>query len=179
MKRVREFLYVRNGTYYFRRSVPQEARGAFGRTEVCVSLQTKNLPEARLLLARHLKEFERTLAQATGRPDPTIVISPTVIEPDRDQIDAAVRAWVKDRGERRLVEASAAPARLVELRQQASMSMAGYEAGQGRAGLQTEWIAEAIREQQGWRLPEGSSGFDYLVRLVARRGTSPCFPQYA
>jgi hypothetical protein len=150
VKRVREFLYDRAGSYYFRRAVPPEAREAFGgRREMLVSLKTRNLTDARLRLGQHLKEFERTLSKATGRPDPAATANTPVAEPGREQIDAAVRAWVKDRLDNRPVATGDARARQADLRQQAVVPLTSFESGAGRANLQTQWVAEAQLDLAG------------------------------
>lgn len=149
--------------------MPLRAKQAFGgRAEVLVSLETQSLAVARVRFGEQLKQFERTLARATGRPDPTAYAQRAQIEPNRTDIEVAVRAWVRDRVDRRPNAKGDASARLKDLERQAKVALSGFEFGHDRANLQTQWIAETIRDTRRWSLAEGSEGFDYLLRLVAR-----------
>ena len=94
-----QYLFRRGTRFYFRRAVPKDVAHAFGgKPDVTVSLRTDSIDQARHALAQCLKSFDRTLAQARSLPDPTrsVVVARAIAhEPDRDEIDAAVRAWLK------------------------------------------------------------------------------------
>lgn len=102
MERVKDhkFLYIQEGVYYFRRTVPQGLRQAFGgKTAVVVSLRDYALAQARRLAHEHLTEFDRTVAAARNAPDPTASITrvakPAVI-PAPEDMESAARAWLKE-----------------------------------------------------------------------------------
>lgn len=94
-----QYLYRRGRSYYFRRAVPKDAAHAFGgRPQVVLSLKTDSLSHARHALSQCLRSFDRTLAKARSRPDPTeaVISTPALAhEPDREEVDAAVRAWLR------------------------------------------------------------------------------------
>jgi hypothetical protein len=71
MKSVRSgsHLEVIGGTFYFRRSVPLDAREAFGKSVVRISLHTSSLTEAKRLEKQHDVAFESRL-QAARSPGP-------------------------------------------------------------------------------------------------------------
>lgn len=154
MRRVQEFLYDRGGSFYFRRAVPPEARGAFGgRREVLVSLKTPDLAEARLLLSGHLKDFEQKLAKATGRRDPSDRLSPSALAPTSNEIEAAVRIWLASDAERRpKVDRATAGARLQDLTAMSTVTASGFAFGGDQPNLQTRWIADAILDRHRWKL---------------------------
>ena len=71
MKAVKGYRYLcwRGDQLYFRRTVPKNARVAFGgRHEVQKSLRTGSLTEARHLLAIEVAIFEKKVAEAAGKP---------------------------------------------------------------------------------------------------------------
>lgn len=178
MKRVpnHQFLYLRGHIYHFRRVVPPEARAAFdGRTEVKVSLGTRELAEARHLADAQLKEFDRRLSRALGRPDPTLRAAPALVEPSVAEIDAAVRLWLEQRNANNPVRDYSPPdrraagiRRLKDLGTISNLLGERLKFGGSEGGLQTEWIAEAITQQNGWLIDRQSPGYRHLLRTVAR-----------
>lgn len=137
-----------------------------------VSLQTTNLGEARHALAVRLSEFERLVAGARVKPDPTLhakSIRPLSHRPTHDEVDEAVRAWFFERVRDALPN---------ELRRSEQYEDVAEEHDQAKAGtlramrsrrsppqLNTTWIAEHLAQQHGWIVPEDDK---YLVRAVAR-----------
>lgn len=79
-------LYRLGSILYFRRSVPADARAAFGgKREVIVSLKTGSLAEAKPKWAELFSQFEATLAKARS-PQVERIIEP----PTPEVIDEAV-----------------------------------------------------------------------------------------
>lgn len=174
-------MYERGGVYWFRRVVPEAARSAFGgRREVQVSLRTRSLAEARHRYHVHLKEFDRTLAQATGQPDPTIQPQSLSRTPSPEEIDAATRHWLRDRLHRQVMTSvmtggaqsnSAEEAGMTSRRQDLALvsdMVRTVHLQGGSPQLATRWIAQAICEANGWSIGEGSPAEVYLLRMVAR-----------
>lgn len=140
---------------------------------VTVALKTDSLSQARHLLARHLKDFDRVVAEVRALPDPTLpgLTKPRVLRlPEREEMDAVVRAWLRTQEAQVVSHVMAlSPAQL-----DASVDdLAPFEAmvrnslrGRREVNLQLTWLAEHIAEVQGWDCPEGSSARNYLeVRL--------------
>ncbi len=183
MKRVasQQFLYERGGVYWFRRAVPEAARGAFGgRLEVQISLRTRTLSEARHRLNAHLKDFDQRLAQSTGRPDPTLSPASLSTHLEPVEIDAAVRLWLRDRLHREAItgvttggslsvspEEVGATSRRQDLALSSDIIKLVHLQG-GDAQLNTRWIAQAICEANGWFIGKGSPTETYLLRMVGR-----------
>lgn len=94
-----QYLFRRGSRFYFRRVVPEDARQAFGgKAHETISLKTDSLPQARHALARCLRDFDRTVAEARAAPDPTLpnlAVTRRLRVPDNEEIDAVVRAWLK------------------------------------------------------------------------------------
>ncbi len=63
-------LIARGDTYYYRRVVPQDARAAFGKSEVVVCLYTASEAEAKRLEKPHDVEFERRLQRVRDDVNP-------------------------------------------------------------------------------------------------------------
>lgn len=164
-----QFLYQRGGSYYFRRAIPPEARPAFGgRSEHTKSLRTKSLPEARLKAGRELEMFERTMGKVRSVSEPAVL---QVIEPTREDMEAAARRWLKDRlkplalnfsPDRPLLDPDAETAfRHLD-------ASVGRDFMQGRPSLQTEWIAEEVARTNGWTVQRTSPLWLQLCQLIAR-----------
>jgi integrase len=62
------FKHQKTGGYYYRRVVPAHLRKALGRTEFRISLQTKDLREAKQRYPEKAAEVEAALARAGGGP---------------------------------------------------------------------------------------------------------------
>jgi len=62
------YLHKRNGTYYFRRRVPQAAVAALGRDTIMVSLGAKNLSQAKSLRTRQILVSDSLISEALNRP---------------------------------------------------------------------------------------------------------------
>lgn len=179
MKRVKDhkFLYDRQGAYYFRRAVPEEALHAFGgKTEVVVSLGTRSLAQARHLASERLKEFDRTLSAARGTPDPTARIVPVAkpaVVPDREEIESAVRGWLKERlavglPDALFVRPDLAQQRGSELSAQQMLAAARLKPGSSVSDLTTSWLAEDFVRRCGWHIEPGDTEWAALERLIDR-----------
>ena len=166
-----DFLYLRGSVFYFRRSVPPALREAFGKGEVVTSLGTANLAEARHLLADHVRAFDIKAAKAGGRRDPTPP-APVAAIPDRDQMNAAVRAWLAETIQQsdpmatgRVPSDEDVSALSGQHRQSATHLQSSAVFG-SPAGLATEWIAQAVAEREGWALGDQSPEYRYLFNVV-------------
>ena len=95
-----DYLYLRSDVFYFRRSVPPDARQKFGRSEVVVSLGTRHISEARHRLSAELRRFEKILSEAHGEVAPIDRIAYPGAVPTGEDLEVAVRAWLKARNER-------------------------------------------------------------------------------
>lgn len=167
-----QFLFLRSGSYYFRRAVPPELRSAFGgKSEVIKSLGTRDVREARHLMQPYLRDFDQKIAAARNISDPTRKLIGQHVEPSGEEVEAAVRRWFS----RRVTEHQPA----VEGRKDAAHALGaiaateavvrqGFAMGANEPSLQTSWIAEAVVEQEGWLLPSASPAYNRLVRTVAR-----------
>jgi glutathione S-transferase len=171
-----QFLYIHGRTYYFRRAVPPDAREAFeNHPEHKVSLRTRELAEARHLADKHLKDFDRRVSRALGRPDPTARVTPEPFEPAPAEIDAAVRRWLEEREVENPILDYSAPQRaadgldrLGDLGQFTKAVEGSLKLGAGGPGLLTEWTAEEIVRRNGWRLVKQSTAYRRLLRTVSR-----------
>lgn len=178
-KRVKDhrYLYTRGSRFYFRRSIPDTARSAFdGKREVQISLGEVSLAKARHLLTEELARFEEKLGAASGMLSPVAQIQ---LErkrmPSKEQIDARVRLWLKERLERDYIS----PANDAEAISEAKDHLANLEAsitgvqrgiafGASEPSLSTEWIAEALVEQNGWQVDKQSDAYRHLIRSIGR-----------
>jgi hypothetical protein len=174
VKRVRnnDYLYERGGTYYFRRAVPPDARAAFGgQVEVVTSLRTRSLTEARHRLAISLKAFDQCLCAQRGKPDPTV--SSTVLNrtPSADEIEAAVRVWLRERRRREDNDFSTDEMGAKDVLQDIDLSLqpvaTALRPGGGSQPLLTDWIADHICGERGWDLADQPTLRALLVRWVA------------
>ena len=167
-----QYLFLRAGSYYFRRAVPPELRNAFdGKSEVIKSLGTGDVREARHLMQPHLRAFDQKVAGARNTVDPTRRLADRQAEPAVEEIEAAVRRWFR----RRVTEHQPAVQSPKDAAQALGAIAAtetvvrqGFAMGANEPSLQTAWIAEAVVEQEGWLLPSASPAFNRLVRTVAR-----------
>ena len=170
------YLYIRNGVYYFRRSVPAKARSAFGKSEVLKSLDTSKIAEARLLAAVELSTFEKLLARASGAHQPTVAV--TVEQqraPSKGEIDVAVRKWLSARisrvadvdygGEGRLADGKAQVADIAAHSRDVQRGNTLYAT---EPSLTTQWIADYLVERESWLVEQGDNMHRYLMRTVAR-----------
>jgi hypothetical protein len=165
VKRVRhhQFLYLRGGTYHFRRAIPPEARAAFGgKTEFKVSLKTGDLAQARHLADLRLKEFDRIASRALGRADPTACLAPQREELSAVEIEAAVRRWLEERTvDDPVLDYSAAERgfdgqeRVNDLGRFSDMLGQSLKPGGGGPALVTEWTVEEIAKRNGWVIEAG------------------------
>lgn len=180
MKRVAnlDYLYERGGIYWFRRAVPEAARAAFGKVEVQASLRTRNLAEARHRYFVHLRDFDQTLAQATGRPDPTAISLPQRQEPTQEEIEAAVRVWLRDRLHRQAATGAMTGARMAlapeeeglvsrqhDLENSSDLTRVMHLKG-GSPQLVPRWIGEAIAEANGWTMVGDGEAEPWHARLA-------------
>ena len=163
-------LVQRQGVWHFRRAVPRDAREVFGgKREYTRSLDTRDLAEARHRMVPHARWFDRMLAEHRGRRDPTNLSRFVARTPDRGELEAAVRTWLKARIERApVVDRKTAGERLRDLSAASKVVSAGFELGGSDPNLSTRWIADGICDEHGWSLATGSREFDHLCRLVAR-----------
>lgn len=179
MKRVKDhkFLYDRGGSYYFRRAVPEGAEPVFGgKTEVVAALGTRSLAEARHLLSDQLRLFDKQLAAMRGTPDPTAQIIPKArpaVVPDRLDIEAATRAWLRERLAEGLPEGvfvlpDRARQRAAELSVQEIVARNRLKPGSTTVDLTTPWIAEAIATRHGWNIEPGDAAWGELERMIDR-----------
>jgi integrase len=179
VKRVKgqRYLYDRDGTFYFRRSIPPDLRPAFGgKTEVITSLGRLSLAQARHAMNEHLRRFDHVSSLARGTPDPTAVIADVVssgFKPMREDMESAVRLWRRKRLDVVVPEiAQTAPAqvgeRTADLAREAMMARERLKVGTGISKLQTTWIAEELVQHHHWKLEQGTSEWSVLERLIDR-----------
>lgn len=167
------YLYRRGSRYYFRRFVPPSMRAAFeGRAEVQITLGDVSLAKARQLLAKALEVFESTLEPATVGISPLPDLMPV---PSKDEVDAAVREWWKERTDKDLLPDFAdndgfdtAKKHILELEAVATDIQRGIAFGAASPALGTEWIAEALAERHEWRIDAGSPIQRHLARAIGR-----------
>lgn len=182
MKRVKghEYLYDRNGHYYFRRGVPDDVRLAFeGKEEVVVSLKTQSRAEAcHRAAAQHLR-FDQKLAAARGTPDPTTSAvadweaQATASAPDREEIERTVRRWLAERFDDEATFAGQASdealdERVRDLSFQKLLADIKLTRRSEASQLSTEWAAESIATANGWKFPDGSGLHKHLVNTLIR-----------
>lgn len=170
------YLYRRGSFYYFRRAVPKDVRHAFGgRPDETIALKTDSLSQARHALARHLRDFDRKLAEARALPDPTLPgLSKSRIlrVPENEEVDAVVRAWLKTQEAQTVTRVMAlSPAQLdaraEELGHFEQMVRRAARAG-NNANLPLAWLADHLSEVHGWDCPNGSPSRGYLEVRLAR-----------
>lgn len=166
-----DYLYVREGVFYFRRGVPADALAAFGRSEVVKSLGTRQIAEARHRLAAELRQFEQILARVRRVVAPIECVAQTTGVPSLEDLEVGVRVWLKERNER-------AAQRLAVLRPEeevaAVSSLRGERDFLEKAGvangleppLDTDWIAGHLIEQNGWEIEDGSPLYRRLKRVI-------------
>lgn len=151
--------------------MPVKARAFFGKREVQVSLETSSLAEARHRMAPHLRDFDRTLAKALSRPDPTVNAANDDRPVTTVMIDMAAREWLATHLEReaaRDFNRSAPDARSAMREQEAHSQLLVESLMRGQPQLETHWIASAIIERQGWKLRETDSLYAYLLNRIVR-----------
>lgn len=178
MKAVKGYRYLfrRGEQLYFRRRVPLHARAAFdGREEVQKSLETGNISDGRHQLAIEVAAFDKTIADAAGKPVPEAVrqIVPSK-KPNQMEMEVGVRKWLSGRVERATISelASASPEDgqhlLDGLQAQIENVKQGIGLGVDEPALTTTWLVEDICEAEGWEIEQGSSQWRQLVRLLGR-----------
>lgn len=171
-----QYLFRRGARYYFRRAVPKDVTHAFGgKAHITVSLNTDSLAEARHALGRRLRDFDRTLAEARATPDPTlagIAPSSSLRTPERDEIDAVVRAWLRTQEAEIVTRAISLPKEQLDqgANELGHFEMMVRKALRGRGGdnLLLSWIAEHVADTQGWDCPQGTYQRSYLEMRLAR-----------
>lgn len=87
-----DFLFRRNGVYYFRRRVPEDVRKVVGRAEWVESLKTRDFTEAKRLRNKKAVQTDREveLARARRAGEASPPLSP-------EHARALADAWVRDR----------------------------------------------------------------------------------
>ena len=164
-----DYLYLRGGVFYFRRSVPPDANLAFGRSEVVVSLGTRHIAEARHRLSAELRKFEKTLSQVRGSVAPIERLARSVGVPSLDDLEVAVRGWLKARNERSGIRLAAMDADEEDAALDAIKGERWFldEASLGKViqpPVGTEWIASHLIEQHGWEIETGGPLHRRLTR---------------
>ena len=169
-----KYLYLRHGVYWFRRAVPSDAAEAFGGVrEAIKSLGTRDLAEARHKLMDEVRLFESTLSQARRTIAPFERLQRDVAIPTRDDIDTAVRQWLRER-QARLKEANLSLDEEGEERQQSALEglrKAFENLNQSKAlnsALDAQWIADDLIRANGWEMLPWSGQYRALVRLIVR-----------
>lgn len=165
------FLYRRGSTFYFRRSVPTEARAAFGgRREMVVSLRTGSLTEARPRWAALVSEFETVLEKSRG---PSTERTPE--PPTPELIDEAVRAWWREHLRAQANKDFGRGSPEVLSRIEDDVRYEGQLLQTMRPGsnrrvpeLQTEWIADHLITTNDWSIDRDSGLYSHLLSRVAR-----------
>lgn len=174
MKRVKgiRYLYRREGTLWFRRSIPERDRVRVGQREWVRTLGTSSIEVARHLISHHLAEYERVVGNRSSARQPAEIASEHLNLPPGNEIDGAVRVWFADRMDRysaRLPsdrdEMEAMIGDLAAVSRDASAAMPAFSKG---ASASTEWIAAAICETMGWTFDPAAPPVKRLVRTVAR-----------
>jgi hypothetical protein len=177
VRRVGDHKYDRQGAYDFRRRAPKEAQHAFGgKTEVVVSLGTRSLAQARHLANERLREFDTAPSAARGTPDPTariVAVAKLAVIPDRQEIESAVRDWLKERLSAGLPDTvflrpDLARERASELSAQQVFAAARLKPGSTVSDLTTSWVAEGIAQRHGWHIERGDPEWAALQRLIDR-----------
>ncbi|KEO86025.1 hypothetical protein EH30_09245 [Erythrobacter sp. JL475] len=146
-----------------------------GRKIEVEALHTDSLSEARHRLAECLKRFDRKVAKVLGEVDPSIrshAPARRKHSPDRDEIDEAVRDWLRTREAEAVQQGLSLPmeqkereAKVVSIYEEATrMGMRGRQS----SALLTSWIADHLQERHRWALDEGHPLRDYLKNRVAR-----------
>ncbi|MCJ1961612.1 DUF6538 domain-containing protein [Novosphingobium mangrovi (ex Hu et al. 2023)] len=170
------YLYRRGSHFYFRRAVPKDVRQAFGgKPDETIALKTDSLSQARHVLARHLRDFDRKLAEARALPDPTapgLPKSRILRVPETEEVDAVVRAWLKTQEAETVTRVMAlTPGQLDasadELGHFEQAVRAAARAGNG-ANLPLSWLADHLAEAHGWECHAGSRARGYLEVRLAR-----------
>lgn len=170
------YLYKRGDQFYFRRRVPLSARAAFdNREEVQKSLGTGTITEARHLLAIEVATFDRMIAEAAGKPvaDALRKIAPAK-QPSRIEMEETVRKWLSERVERATASELASTHHddtqnlWQGFRAQVENVRQGIGLGAGEPAITTVWLAESICEAEGWKIEQGSSQWQQLLRLLGR-----------
>jgi integrase len=156
----------------FRRAVPPFARSEFGRGEVHVSFDTSNLTDARYRLAREVAKFDDKLNRAKrARASAGGVAAPLRV-PSNVEIEEVVRAWLVERLARAKQNYTSDGVAIVDviadLHQHSDDVRRGARIGSGDIALTTQWIAEAIIEQNGWDIHPETGAFSHLLRMVSR-----------
>lgn len=169
-----QYLFKRGGQFYFRRAVPQDVAHAFGgKAHHTVSLRTDSLARARHALADVLRDFDRIVAGARSLPDPTQPVrpaGPTGFEPSREEIDAAVRAWLRAR-EADVVDQSinsddTSPVVDDMVTVEAAARISQQIKGRGPSPI--SWMARIFAEREGWTIPAGGTTWAYFERRLAQ-----------
>lgn len=168
------YLYRRGGSYVFRRAVPERVRSAFGnRGEVLVSFGSVSLAEARHLAARQLARYDDQVAQLLGSQSPASVLNPPRREPSPQELEEAVREWFSARIERLQEEVD--DVQTVDHARDRLENYAAYGSDASRSvrfgedtTLTTNWIVEALIEQNGWAVGPKTPQHRRLIKLVSR-----------
>jgi integrase len=173
MKKVRgaDYLYARNGVFYFRRGVPADALAAFGKTEVIKSLGTRELSVARHLVADELRGFESILAENRGLVSPIEQATRSMFVPSWADIEAAVRKWLLERDERLHGHSLAVgewDAEEEEVRIRDERAALDHFTKNPRNELDAQWIAEHLLEEYGWEVAPTSKLFHRMRQLIIR-----------
>jgi integrase len=175
-----QYLFRRGGQFYFRRAVPKDVAHAFGgKTHHTVSLRTDSLARARHALADVLRDFDQMVAGARSLPDPTQPVRPVALpgyEPSREEIDAAVRAWLRAQ-EAQAVDwvlasddASPVADELLVADDLLTFEVAARVSQQikGRRPSPISWMARIFAEREGWAIPQGGLTWAYFERRLAQ-----------
>ncbi len=176
MKKVsgQKHLYRRgkDGTFYFRRYIPEKYRHAFeGKYEDVTSLETNNISEARHRLLAKETLFDSKLNRASQQ-----LSSPEGISylPDFDEISLEVRTYFTERQKRTYTEHLLDPA----LHDQAKERIINAEAfiadtersislGSNGYTLSAVWTAESLIEKLNWDIQTGTAHYRKLIQLVS------------
>lgn len=159
-------LYRREGTYYFRMSIPKNIQGIFGRCELRRSLDTGNKSRAQARARRAAFELRNLFFKLDG---PDMANKPTTQE-IRQAVDAVFRRLLLSTEQ----ELAQAPMRLPSALEgevdglECDLKLAQEVLAMGGNDAATEW-ARSIAQEHGWATEAGSPEFAILCREILKR----------
>lgn len=159
-------LYRREGTYYFRLSIPKNIQGIFGRCELRRSLDTGNKSRAQARARRAAFELRNLFFKLDG---PDMANKPTTQE-IRQTVDEVFRRLLRNTEQ----ELAQAPMRLPSALEgevdglECDLKLAQEVLAMGGNDAATEW-ARSIAQEHGWAAEDGSPEFAVLCREILKR----------
>jgi len=173
MKKVKDqkYLYIRNGVYYFRVTIPKRYREYFGKSELKESLETSNLRDAVIKVCEKTANYASTIKSIDEEQSHPRSSKQKKTHVSNVELERIVRKWFYEHIEMEDIRLRARNGKLNEIREGEEFKKELLEdafINSEPIGLYNTWLLEDLIEKNNLDLEESSDKKKYLEDLVVR-----------